>query len=94
VTDQHTVAILYAAMPLARMDKPDRIRACYLHACLRRVSNDTMTNETLRTRLGLEEKDYPNASRIIREAIEVGLVKPHDPENRSRKHAKYLPFWA
>jgi predicted HTH transcriptional regulator len=46
VTDQHTVAILYAAMPLARMDKPDRIRACYLHACLRRVSNDTMTNET------------------------------------------------
>jgi predicted HTH transcriptional regulator len=94
VTDHHTVAILYSAMPPARMDKPDRIRACYLHACLRRVSNDTMTNETLRTRLGLEEKDYPKASRIIREAIEVGLVKPHDPENRSRKHAKYLPFWA
>lgn len=22
------------------------------------------------------------------------LVKPHDPDNRSRKHAKYLPFWA
>jgi hypothetical protein len=20
--------------------------------------------------------------------------KPHDPDNRSRKHAKYLPFWA
>jgi ATP-dependent DNA helicase RecG len=38
--------------------------------------------------------DYPKASRIIREAIEVGLVKPHDPDNRSRKHAKYLPFWA
>lgn len=38
--------------------------------------------------------DYPKASRIIREAIEVGLVKPHDPANRSRKHAKYLPFWA
>lgn len=94
VTDQHTVAVLFAAKPLARMDRPDRIRACYLHACLRRVSNDVMTNETLRTRLGLEERDYPKASRIIRETIAAGLVKPHDPDNRSRKHAKYLPFWA
>jgi predicted HTH transcriptional regulator len=94
VTDLHTVAILQAAMPLARMEKPDRVRACYLHACLRRVSNDTMTNESLRNRLGIPEKDYPKASRIIRESIEAELVKPHDPENRSRKHAKYLPFWA
>ena len=93
-TDLHTVAILQATMPLARMEKPDRVRACYLHACLRHVSNDTMTNESLRNRLGIPEKDYPKASRIIRESIEAELVKPHDPENRSRKHAKYLPFWA
>lgn len=94
VTEQHTVTVLFAPMALNRMEKPDRIRACYLHACLRRVSNDTMTNESLRSRLGIPEKDYPKASRIIRETISVGLVKPHDPENRSRKHAKYLPFWA
>jgi predicted HTH transcriptional regulator len=94
VTDQHTVAILSSAIPLARMGKSDRIRACYLHACLRQVSNDMMTNETLRTRLGIVEKDYPKASRIIRETIEAGLVKPYDISNRSRKHAKYLPFWA
>jgi hypothetical protein len=34
------------------------------------------------------------ASRIIREAIEGKLVKPQDAENKSRKHAKYIPFWA
>jgi predicted HTH transcriptional regulator len=53
-----------------------------------------MTNESLRKRLDISDKDYPKASRIIREAIEANRVKPHDPNNRSRKHAKYLPFWA
>jgi predicted HTH transcriptional regulator len=53
-----------------------------------------MTNETLRTRLNIPDKDYPKASRIIRETIEAGLVKPSDPASKSRKHAKYLPFWA
>jgi len=94
VTDLHTVAVLFAAMPLQRMEKPDRIRACYLHACLKRVSNDVMTNESLRKRLDMPEKDYPKASRIIRETIEAGLLKPFDPDSKSRKHAKYLPFWA
>jgi ATP-dependent DNA helicase RecG len=93
-TDHHTVAVLFAPMPLDRMEKPDRIRSCYLHACLKRVSNDVMTNESLRTRLNIPDKDYPKASRIIRETIEEGLVKPFDPTSRSKKHAKYLPFWA
>jgi ATP-dependent DNA helicase RecG len=94
VTDHHTVASMFTAMPLDRMEKPDRIRACYLHACLKQVSNQSMTNETLRTRLNIPDKDYPKASRIIRETIEAGLVKPSDPASKSRKHAKYLPFWA
>jgi len=25
---------------------------------------------------------------------EAKLIKPYDPENKSRKHAKYIPFWA
>ena len=94
VTDHHTVATLFSAMPLDRMEKRDRIRACYLHACLKQVSNEEMTNETLRKRLNIPDKDYPKASRIIRETIEANLVKPHDPSSKSRKHAKYLPFWA
>jgi ATP-dependent DNA helicase RecG len=94
VTDRHTVATLFSAMPLDRMEKRDRIRACYLHACLKQVSNGTMTNESLRQRLNLPDKDYPKASRIIRETIEADLVKAYDPSSKSRKHAKYLPFWA
>jgi len=70
------------------------MKPCYLHACLKRVSNDVMTNESLRKRLDMPEEDYPKASRIIRETIEAGLVKAFDPTSKSRKHAKYLPFWA
>jgi hypothetical protein len=53
-----------------------------------------MTNATLRIRFSIEPQNYSIASRIIAEAMEAGLVKPYDPENRSKKHAKYVPYWA
>jgi hypothetical protein len=34
------------------------------------------------------------ASRIIGEAVDAALIKPDDPDNRSRKHARYVPYWA
>jgi predicted HTH transcriptional regulator len=94
ITGDHTKAILYARKDFAKMDKNDRIRACYQHACLRYVSNQQMNNESLRNRMGIEDKNYPMASRIINDSIEAELIKPYDPENKSRKHAKYIPFWA
>jgi len=86
-------AILYAPKKLADMDQQDHIRACYQHACLCWVSNKAMTNATLRERYGIEARNYPMASRIIAETIRTGLVKPADPTNKSRKQAKYVPFW-
>ncbi|MDL1981095.1 MAG: putative DNA binding domain-containing protein [Deltaproteobacteria bacterium] len=94
VTGDHTKAILYARKDFAKMDKNDRIRACYQHACLRYVSSQHMNNESLRNRMGIEDKSYPMASRIIKDSIEAELIKPYDPKNKSRKHAKYIPFWA
>ena len=93
VTENHTIAILYAPRKLTTMDKQDRVRACYQHACLRFVSNDYMTNASLRQRFGLAEKNAAAASRIIADAVAAGLVKPHDPESKSRKLSKYVPFW-
>ena len=94
VTDNHTKAILFAPRPLKEMDKADRIRACYQHACLCFVSNQKMTNSTLRKRFAIEEKNYAMASRIIAEAVDAGLIKSFDPESTSKKFANYLPFWA
>lgn len=52
-----------------------------------------MTNSSLRDRFGILEKNSATASRIIREAMEDGLVKPYDL-NQGKKYAKYLPHWA
>ena len=46
------------------MDKDDRVRACYLHACLRYVERDFMTNSTLRKRFGIEQRNSATASRL------------------------------
>lgn len=75
------------------MDRADRTRACYLHACLRYVARDPMTNSTLRARLGISEPNKAMASRIISDAIKDGFVKPEDPQ-QGKKYAKYVPFWA
>ena len=88
-----TRAVLFAHKILNDMDRADRVRACYLHACLRYVERDPMTNSSLRDRFGIEEKNSSIASRIIRDAIEDGWVKPYDPE-QGKKYAKYLPIWA
>lgn len=94
VTQNHTVALLFAPRKLTQMDIKDKTRACYQHACLRYVSNDQMTNASLRERLGIAEQNYSIASRIIADTIREGLVKPFDPTSNSRKNARYVPFWA
>jgi ATP-dependent DNA helicase RecG len=90
---ESTRAVLFAYKALGEMDRADRVRACYLHACLRWVERGFMTNSSLRTRFGIEEHNIAIASRLIREAVEDGQVKPHDPL-QGRKFAKYVPFWA
>jgi ATP-dependent DNA helicase RecG len=94
VTSNHTKAILYAPKPLSKMDRNDRVRACYQHACSRWISNKKMTNASLRERFGIDDKNYPVASKIIADTLKTQLIKPYDPDNTSKKHASYIPFWA
>lgn len=93
VGDNYTRLILYAYKTLRQMDKQDKVRACYLHACLKYVSGEYMTNQSLRERFGIEEHNYSMASRIISDTIKSGFIKDYDTENKSRKYAKYVPFW-
>jgi predicted HTH transcriptional regulator len=65
------------------MDKGDRVRACYQHACLRWLANDQMSNETLRARLNIGKSNYPLASKIIKETTEAGLIKVADTGSNS-----------
>lgn len=92
-TDEHTRAVLFAHREVWEMDKADRIRACYLHACLRYVQRDYLTNASLRECFGVEEKNKAAVSRYIREAVEEGRIRPVN-EDAARKMMKYVPFWA
>ena len=88
-----TRSVLFAHKPLAAMDKAERIRACYLHACLCYVTRKAVTNTTLRARFGVEDHNRAAVSRMIREAVEAGAILPADPE-AAPKLMRYLPFWA
>lgn len=90
----HTRVILFGHQKLSEMNRNDKVRACYQHCALLCVSNKRMTNSTLRERFKIPEQDYPIASRIIRDTIDASLIKPEDPESKSKKHARYVPFWA
>jgi predicted HTH transcriptional regulator len=91
--EDNTRAVLFAHRPLTRMDKDDRIRATYLHACLRYVNRDAMTNTTLRERFGIEPQNSAMASRLIKEAILAGRIRLQDLD-AAHKLKKYVPFWA
>lgn len=86
-------AIMFAHKDLNSMDKDDRVHACYLHACLRYVMRDSMTNTSLRERFGIDEKNSAIASRMIAAALDAGVVKPYDPA-QGKRNARYVPYWA
>ncbi len=93
VIGETTRAVMFAPRPLTKMDKADRVRACYLHACLKYVSRDYMTNTSIRERFGIPPQNSATASRLIKEALEVGAIRAYD-ETAARKMMKYVPFWA
>ena len=93
VPGEFTRSVLFALKPLSNMDRTERSRACYQHACLRYVERGFLSNATLRARFGVEEKNKALISRVIRDAIADGLIKAYD-EDAARKYMKYVPFWA
>lgn len=93
-TEKQTRAVLFSFKELGEMDRAERVRAVYQHACLSHVSNEKLTNQSLRKRFKIEDKNSAIASRMIKEALEEKLIKPDDPSNNSKRHMKYIPFWA
>lgn len=95
ITDENRTRVtIYSYKSLNDLDKREKIRACYQHSCLKWVSNEKMTNQSLRERFTIDDKNAAIASRIIKDTFEAGMIKEDDPENKSRKHRSYVPFWA
>lgn len=94
VGELRTTAVLFAHQEFSNMSKKDRIRACYQHCCLLYVSNQRMSNQTLRDRFRLSESSAATVSLVITAAKEAKRIKSDDTESGSTRYARYLPFWA
>ena len=91
--EDSTRVTLYAEMPYANISPEDKLWACYLHACIKYVQSEYLTNSSLRERFGLKESSSGSVSRLIKEAVGHKLIKPLDP-NTAPRYMKYIPIWA
>ena len=91
--EENTKVTLYAEMPFTSLSAEDKLWACYLHACVKQVENEQLTNTTLRERFGLKVSSSGSVSRLIKEAVNMKLIKPLDPETAPR-YMRYIPYWA
>ena len=41
----------------------------------------------------ISERQRPQVSLVIKEALAQNMIKPKDPNNSSIKFAEYIPFW-
>ena len=93
IYNDHTKVILYAHKDFSKMSKDDKYRACYLHACLKRVNREYMTNSSLRERFKIDPKNSSMISRLLNDTCAIGLIRISD-DSTSDKNRKYVPFWA
>jgi len=93
VAGDNTRAVLFAHRLFGEMDKGDRMRACYLHACLRYVQRAAMNNTSLRERFGIDPKNSATVSRIIKDTLAAKMIRCRD-ETVGSKARTYLPWWA
>lgn len=89
-----TTAVLFAHEDFSAMSKVDRVRACYQHCCLMYVTNQRMSNQSLRERFGVAESKAATVSLVMGATKEAGLIKADESETSSTRYARYLPFWA
>ena len=88
-----TKVTMFSQIPFRSIPINEKKWTCYMHACLKQVTGEQMTNASLRERFGLTDSGKAGASRLIASSVEDGLIKPLDP-NTAPRYMSYIPFWA
>ena len=91
--EDSTRVVLFSEIPFSAISMEDKLLACYLHACIRQVEGEQLTNSSLRERFGLKNSSAGSISRLIKEAVSMKLIKPLDSSTAPR-YMKYIPIWA
>lgn len=92
IYDENTKVTLFSKMDFFDMPTEDKLWACYMHACIKYIQNEFLTNSSLRERFGLEEHSSASISRLIKDACDKHYIKKL--EDTAPKHSKYVPIWA
>ena len=95
VGETRTTVVLYGPKTFAQMEKSERVRACFQHCCLKWITNEKMTNQSLRERFGLPNNQAKITAmyQLISEAVALSLIKPVETESGSKRYASYVPIW-
>lgn len=91
--NQFTRVTLYSKVPFDLISKDNKVWTCYMSACLAYVNSGSITNPDIRAIFGIGDDNKPKASRIIKDTLKSGLIKPIDPDTAPR-YMRYIPFWA
>lgn len=91
--EESTKVTLFSEIPFSNLSMDEKLWSCYMHACVMYVQGEQVTNSSLRDRFGVPQSSSGSISRLIREAVTAGIIKPLDPST-SNKHMKYIPNWA
>lgn len=92
IYEENTKVTLYSKVDFFDLSPNDKLWACYMHACIRYIQGEYLTNSSLRDRFGLEYKSSASISRLIKDACEKRLIKKM--EETAPKYTKYVPIWA
>jgi ATP-dependent DNA helicase RecG len=85
---------MYSPRKFADMTNTERIEACYQHSIIEYYGKGGFNNTSLRKRLGMNDKQAAQISKLIKEAIAAGKIKPKNPESESKKFSIYVPYWS
>ena len=92
IYEENTKVTLFSKIDFFDLAPRDKLWACYMHACVKYIQGEFLTNSSLRERFGVGEKSSASISRLIKEACETKLIKKL--EDTAPKHTKYIPIWA
>lgn len=93
-TENSFKVTMYSPRKFAEMSIDERIEASYQHSIIEYYGNGGFNNTSLRKRFGMHDKQTAQISKLIKDAIAAGKIKPKHPESESKKFSLYVPYWA
>ena len=93
VYEDATKVTMFSHIDFNNIPAEDKMWCTYLHACLKYIEGESLSNASLRERFKVEEKNAAKISRLIKDTVAKKLIKPLDPDTAPR-YMRYIPTWA